>query len=443
MVRENNNIPTVSVFRFYANSRQILKNPLPFHINNFNKLGDTFQIKLGFGKPLIFSRDPQFAEYVLQRNHKNYKKSPIQTKDMAKYLGKGLLTSEGEHWRKQRKLIQPAFHKKQLEKLLETIKSAILFEIQKIKTEQPIDIFPIFNDLAFQTVVKSLFSSAINKSEINRLQHITEAAQKMLVRELRQPYLGWWFHWGGAIRKHQNLVTEARGILKKIVSDRRQRENREGDLLDMLLDARYEDGKAMEEEQLLDEILILFTAGHETTSNALTFTAELLARNPEVQEKIASEVMEAENTATDLMQVLKSCPYTQNVIEESMRLYPPAYFIDRKSVEDDYFEGKFVPKGSSVLFAIYEVHQHRKHWEKPETFIPQRFSENEKRPYFPFGAGPRKCIGNNFAMYEMILTIAEVIKQFKIDYKEESIKINPLITLKPKDAFLQFKKREL
>src|SRR5690606_2445730 len=123
-------------------------------------------------------RDASFAEYVLQKNQKNYTKSKIQTEDLVKYIGKGLLTSEGELWKKQRKLIQPAFHKKQLENLLESIKKAILTEYGKITSNKPIDVFPILNDLAFQTVVKSLFSSAANQEDINRLQYITEAAQK-------------------------------------------------------------------------------------------------------------------------------------------------------------------------------------------------------------------------------------------------------------------------
>ncbi|NJX17204.1 cytochrome P450, partial [Tamlana crocina] len=125
---------------------------------------------------------------------------------------------------------------------------------------------------------------------INRLQYITEAAQKMLVKELRQPYLGWYFKGFGKIKKHLDLTDEARQILKRLIEERKKSGERQDDLLDMLLEARYEDGTAMSEKQLIDEILILFTAGHETTSNALTFTSELLARNPEVQEKIASEV---------------------------------------------------------------------------------------------------------------------------------------------------------
>src|SRR5690606_11100964 len=273
----NKKIPSVSAFRFLIHSTQILKNPLPFHHKNFETKGDTFRLKLGFGNSVIFSRDAGFAQYALQKNQKNYTKSPIQTKDLSKYVGFGLLTSEGELWQKQRKLIQPAFHKKQLINLLETVQDAIKTELSKIEAGKPIDVFPIFNDLAFQTVVKSLFSSAVNQKEINKLQHITESAQKMLVKELRQPHLGWWFRLSGKIKKHISETEEARNILKNLVNERKKSAKREDDLLDMLLNARYEDGSCMEMEQLIDEILILFVAGHETTSNALTFTCELLA----------------------------------------------------------------------------------------------------------------------------------------------------------------------
>ncbi|HSP40429.1 MAG TPA: cytochrome P450 [Gillisia sp.] len=436
-------IPTVPLLKFYANALRILKNPLTFHRENFEKLGDTWRLNIGRGDPVVFSRDPGFAQYVLQKNHKNYTKTTIQTRDMAKYLGKGLLTSEGEHWKKQRRLIQPAFHKKQLVQILDSINSAIKTEIKKIEVNRFVDIFPVFNDLAFQTVVKSLFSSAVGDKEITRLQFITEAAQKMLVKELRQPYLNGWFLRKRNIQKHIDLTEEARVMLREIVVKRKSSGTRENDLLDMLLDARYEDGTAMEDEQLIDEILILFTAGHETTSNSLTFTAQLLARNPKSQDKIFSEIKKSQEETTSLFEFIQNCNYTRQVIEESMRLYPPAYFIDRVNIEEDEFDGKIVPKGTSLLFSMYEIHRHRDYWEDPETFKPERFEDTKKssNAYYPFGAGPRMCIGNNFAMYEMILAVAELVKKYEIFPPTHPIKIKPLITLKPEKAILKFELR--
>ena len=436
-------IPEVSLARFLKHSLDILKNPLPFHSDNFERLGNTFRLNISFTDSVLFSRDAGLLQHVLQKNQRNYTKSTIQTEDLAKYVGKGLLTAEGAHWQTQRKLIQPAFHKKQLILLLDNIKAAITAEILKIETNKDFDIFPVMNDLAFQTVAKSLFSSAINEEEINQVQHITEAAQQMLVRELRQPYLSWYFKASGKIEKHVALTREARVILKKLIVDRKKGEERFDDLLDMLLDARYEDGSAMEEEQLIDELLILFTAGHETTSNALTFATLLLAKHPEAQEKIYNEITSF--TTDDLMQSLKESPYTQAVIQESMRLYPPAYFIDRVNIEEDNFEEMTFPKGSNLLFSIYEIHKDPTFWAAPLQFKPERFIGVPKNKYsshyFPFGAGPRMCIGNNFAMYEMVMALQTLVSKFKIAHKKSEIEITPLITLKPKNAILQFEER--
>jgi len=208
-MNKSKDIPTVLLSQFIKHALEILKNPLPFHLNNFEKLGDTFRLKLGLKTRIFFSRDAAFAEYVLQKNQKNYTKSKIQTEDLAKYVGKGLLTSEGEHWRKQRKFIQPAFHKKQLEQLLDTVKNAILKEYERIEPDVAVNIFPILNDLLFQTVVKSLFSSAANQEDINQFRYIAEAGQRMMVEELRQPYLGWWFIASGKIEKHIAFTEEA------------------------------------------------------------------------------------------------------------------------------------------------------------------------------------------------------------------------------------------
>jgi hypothetical protein len=436
--------PQVSLLKFIKHSITILRNPLPFHKANFLKLGNSFRLNIGFKNSVVFSRDAELLSYVLQKNQKNYSKSPIQTKDLAKYIGKGLLTAEGEQWQKQRKLIQPAFHKSQLNLLLETIHTTIQKELDNVVLDKLSDIFPVFNDLAFQTVVKSLFSSEIKDEDIKKLQLATEVTQQMLVKELRQPYLGWWFNLSGKIKFHINLIDESRAILRRLVNQRKQSKVKQNDLLDMLLDARYEDGSEMEEAQLLDEILILFAAGHETTSNALTFTCELLARNAASQTKILEEVKRVKSESSDTMHWIKNATYTKMVIEESMRLFPPAYFMDRINKENDSFNGFEIPKGSNLLFSIYEIHRHPDFWENPEDFIPERFLEDKikfSKNYFPFGAGQRMCIGNNFAMYEMILAMLSLVERYKITEKKTPILIKPLITLKPFEAVLEFKSR--
>ena len=438
------NIPEVSLLNFIKHSLEILKNPLPFHSKNFKSKGDVFKLNIGTKADIYFCRDTALAQYVLQKNQKNYTKSRIQTIDLKKYIGEGLLTSEGEKWKKQRKMIQPAFHKKKLQNLINRMQSAIVSEFERIEINKTIDFFPILNDLAFQTVVKSLFTKAANIKDMERLQFVTEANQRMVIKELRQPYLIWWFKMSGTISKSLKLSQEARVLLKGIVEDRRNSGKRYDDLLDMLLETRYDDGKGMSEEQLIDEILIIFTAGHETTSSALAFTSQLLSKHPEWQDEIYEEFLDLGGDSVDLMERISKSKICQQVLEESMRLYPPAYFIDRVNIDTDNFNGMVFKPNSSLLFSVYEMHRHPDLWNKPKTFFPERFNEGSRQfssQFFPFGAGPRKCIGNNFAMFEMIIAITELIKNYKIYPEFETIDIDPLITLKPKNAFLRFEKR--
>ncbi len=438
-------IPEVPLHKFLKHSLEILKNPLPFHLKNFTQKGDIFKLNVGFNTKIYFCRDAALAQYVLQKNQKNFSKSKIQTKDLVKYVGEGLLTAEGEKWKKQRKMMQPAFHKKQLDYLLSGMQETIISEFKNIPVNKKVNVFPVLNDLAFQTVVKSLFTKAARPKDMKRLQFITEANQRMLVRELRQPYLAWWFKNGGVLNKHLKLAEEARVLLKRLVEDRKTSGKRYDDLLDMLLETRYDNGEGMTEAQLIDEILIIFTAGHETTSNALAFTFQLLAKHPEWQEKIFAEYQNLTAEGLDLMSRVSNSKICQQVLEESMRLFPPAYFIDRVNIKPDSFNGLTFEAGCSLLFSVYEIHRHPDLWENPLSFLPERFKEGSRpfsAQYFPFGAGPRKCIGNNFALFEMIIAVTELVKDYRIYPEFETIDITPLITLKPKNAFLRFEKRK-
>ena len=443
---KDHNIETVSFFKVIRNASRILKNPLPFHNENFEKYGDVFRVSLGFGNYVLFTRDAAFARHMLQKHHRKYHKSELQSKDLAKYIGEGLLTANGEKWLKQRRLIQPAFHKKKLEKLVVTIKEVVGEELSRIQPNTTIDVFPLMNDLAFKVVAKSLFSYSGTTDAISRLQHITETAQKFLIKEIRQPYKRWWFHLTGEVKKTLTLTQEARDILNSLIEERKKDKQRYDDLLDMLLDARYEDGSAMDNEQLIDEILILFTAGHETTSNALTFALMLLGKHPKIQDKVYQEVVGEEAVNLDPLQEITKYQYTKQCIEETMRLYPPAYFSDRLVIDDDQYKDLDLPKGTTVLISFFEIHKHKDFWEKPEQFKPERFDPTVDKKeyanqYFPFGAGPRMCIGNNFAMYEMVLAISQLVRTYKITPAFDHIEIKPLITLKPQNAYLTFTSR--
>lgn len=434
--------PVVSFFQFVKRGLEILKNPLPFHHDNFEKKGDTFLLSIGVQKKILFSRNPELLNYALRTNQKNYTKSEVQTVQVAKYIGRGLLTSEGEFWRTQRRLLQPTFHKKHIANLLQIMQKVIQEEVSKIPCNNPFAIEPFFGKLAFKVVAKSLFSGEIDETAVEQLQHLIETSQKMLVSELRQPYLKWWYFISGKSSENEKLVEDARTLLANLIQQRRASKIKKDDLLDLLLNAKYEDGSSMAEKQMIDEIMILLVAGHETTANALSFTCQLLGKNPQYQIRIQKENEAIQDL--DLMSVLQKQQVTKHVLEESMRLYPPAYFIDRKNLDKDEFKEYTIPSKTSLLFSVIEIHRHKNYWEKPEEFLPERFADVPNKYsniYFPFGAGPRMCIGNNFAMYEMQLIVRELIKKFVIQPLDTAIEIEPLITLKPKNAYLVFEER--
>lgn len=440
-----NKIHTISRFTILKNRKRILENPLPFHRENFEKYGDTFRIDLGKSSTWIFTRDAETIKHILQKNQKNYHKSDLQTKDLGKYIGQGLLTSNGEFWRVHRRMIQPTFHKKKLEGLMDIMYQAVQRELQEIKPNQEQDIFPLMGDLAFQVVAQSLFSADNLRDKIQELKAITMRIQEMLVKELRLPYLKWWFQMNGEIKKHLLLSGDACKLLNEIVQNRVDAEMEKDDLLDMLLGARYDDGTPMPRKQLIDEVMVLFTAGHETTANALSFTLLLLAKHPEIQEKLFQEANSIDFETGTVLEQIGKLSYTKQCIEEALRLYPPLFIIDRISMDSDTVNGQDFKKGTVWLMSFFELHRHSDFWTNPEVFDPERFAPENKKDfsnyYFPFGAGPRMCIGNNFAMFEMIMTVASAVKKYKMSSQDSKIEINPMLTLKPERALIRFDER--
>lgn len=434
----------VSIFRFLLNAESIRKNPIPFHKKYFDQFGDTFSLKIGKTKHVILSRDNEVAEYILQKNHKNYQKSELQTKFISKYLGKGLLTANGDFWLKQRRLIQPAFHKQKMNQLVQNMEFTIAAELQNLPEGNPVALFPIMNQLAFNVVAKSLFHISASEEKLNRLKLIILQVQEFLIKEIRLPYKAYWFKISGQIKKHQELALESDAIIKEIIEERIKSRTKQNDLLDMLLETRYEDsGEGMSTQQLIDEIKILFIAGHETSANAMTFTLHLLGNHPEIQQKVFEELMELQTD--DVVEQLQKMTYTNAVINESMRLYPPAWITDRENIEDATLLGYHIKEKTLIGVSFYELHRNPKYWENPSAFNPERFLGEQKKEsykyFYPFGAGPRMCIGLGFAMYEMSLVLSYIVKRYKITSRKKDIQINPLITLKPMGASVTFSKR--
>jgi cytochrome P450 len=438
--------PKLSIARFLLNAEGVRKNPIPYHKQYFEKFGDSFSIRIGSSKHIVLSRDNEIAQYILQKNQKNYYKSKFQSVYLSKYLGKGLLTVDGEFWLKQRRLIQPAFHKQKMNQLVENMEQIIVSELSNVVEGKTIDLFPVMSELAFNVVAKSLFQFSISDTKLNRIKFIIEKVQNFLIKEIRLPHKAWWFLISGQVKKHLRLAEENNEIIRQIIQERVTSDKRPNDLLNMLLETRYEDtGEGMSVKQLVDEIKILFIAGHETTANALTFTLHLLGNHPDVQQKILEEIVNIESETSNVVEQLQKMTYINAVLNESMRLYPPAWITDRENVEDDNLGEFNIKKGTLIGVSFYELHRNPKYWENPDEFIPERFLGEQKKQslqyFYPFGAGPRMCIGAGFAIYEMCLTLSYIIKRYRVESAKSDIQFNPLITLKPVGAEVLFSKR--
>lgn len=438
--------PKLSILRFFLDAEGVRRNPIPYHEKYFNNFGDSFSIKIGRSRHIILSRDNEVAQYILQKNQKNYHKSKFQSVYLSKYLGNGLLTVDGDFWLKQRRLIQPAFHKQKMNQLVENMRLTIISELDGLTENQKIDLFPVMSEVAFNVVAKSLFQFSIADEKLNRIKFIIEEVQNFLIKEIRLPHKAWWFSIIGQVKKHLELAEENNKIIQEIIEQRVSSKSEINDLLNMLLETRYEDtGEGMSVKQLIDEIKILFIAGHETTANALTFTLHLLGNSPDVQEKVFEEITKIELETDDVVEQLQKMTYTNAVLNESMRLYPPAWITDRQNVEDDTLAGFNIKKGTLIGVSFYELHRNPKYWENPNVFNPDRFLGEQKKQsmqyFYPFGAGPRMCIGAGFAIYEMCLAISYIVKKYKIISAGNAVNFNPLITLKPVGIEVTFSKR--
>ena len=415
-------------------------------INIFiKKYGDIFSLSLPFHRVMVVS-NPDFAKYVLLDNNKNYTKSLAY--DMLKMLlGNGLLTSEGEFWKKQRRLTQPAFHRKKLEGLTAMMVERAKQSAEKIEkyaqNGQHFDVLPEMNMLTLDIISKAIFSAGVDGKEDIVTRQIT-LLNEYTIEKINQPLrLPPQIPTPFNIRERKALDI-LNAVVEEIIDKRRKEGVSKDDLLSMLMDARDEDtGEAMDNKQLRDEVMTIFLAGNETSSNALTWTLYLLSQNPEAERKMIAEIDEKLNAGVVLsFGTVMEFHYVKQVIEESLRLYPPAYTVGRRTIEDDEIGDFSVPKGTNVLVPIIHFHRSPKYWNDPEKFDPDRFAP-EKRGnidrfvYFPFGAGPRVCIGNNFAMVEMLIILITFYRKFRFKLKEDFVvEMDPLVTLRPKNGML-------
>jgi cytochrome P450 len=439
-----------------------LRNPFDFTIKQTQLIGDFFMMPFLTRKIFIITNHDVVA-HILQKNQKNYVKSPAYHQ-LRLALGTGLVTSEGEFWRKQRRLVQPAFYKTQLEDLfrgMTVVAGKYMNELEeKAAGNEPLDMAKEMMAATARIVLKTLFSTE-NTADINEMYRVMMDSQDYLTYRTVKPYMIPFTHINGMHRKFKKDIGWFNGYIYNLIAERRNDPNPPNDLLSMLLSSIDEEtGETMSDKAVRDEAVTLFAAGHETSATMLSWALWLLSQHPDVVQKMRDEIdvvlacpTGAGPTGAGPMpgfEDLRKLTYTTQVIQEVMRLYPPGFAIGRQPIKADEILGVKIPTNGIMFISIAAMHRDSRYWECPMDFYPEHFEpEREKaRPklaYMPFGAGPRMCIGNHFALMEMQLLLALLVRQFDFEVVEgHPVEPEPLITLKPKYGILmRVRKREV
>ena len=433
------NLPVgYSFFQTALKSVEFLNNPIKFISKSMDIYSDSYTASLKRNKKIIITQNPDFINYILKENHKNYKKSKLSTESAARFFGKGLLFSNGDYWLRQRRLIQPAFHTEKLQRLNNIIIKSIDDFLITFPTGESIDICPIIHRLSFSILIKSLFDINLSSQIMDEISQIFSDLLGFLIKDTNQPFRRLIYPITGEKNETLKRAKRLREIIGEIVRERKSENKNYSDLLDMLLNSKYEDtGASLSEEQIIDELLIIIFAGHETTANTISWLLYLLSSNMEKLQKLTASL----NSISILETV--SNEYVKASINEAMRLYPAAWMTERVAIEDDQF-GKFsFPKNTIIIPFFFGLHRNKNLWDEALKFKPERFITDPKifksKNYFPFGAGPRMCIGNNFAMTEMSFFLYLFLNKFEINATGQIPEMKPLITLRPSKIILSIK----
>ncbi len=434
------NLPVgYSFFQTALKSVDFLSNPIKFISKSMDAYSDTYTASLKRNKKIIITQNPDFINYILKENHKNYKKSKLSTESAVRLFGKGLLFSNGDYWLRQRRLIQPAFHKEKLLGLNNIIIKSITDFLVTCPTGESIDICPIVHRLSFTILIKSLFDINLSSEIMDEISQIFSDLLDFLIKDTNQPFRRLLYPITG--EKNDTLIKakRLREIIGEIIRERKSENKNYSDLLDMLLYSKYEDtGASLSEEQIIDELVIIIFAGHETTANTLSWLLYLLSSNSEKLQKLT--------VSLNSISVIESVnnEYVKSSISEGMRLYPAAWMTERVAIDDDKFGEFSFPKNTIIIPFFFGLHRNKSLWEEELQFKPERFISNPKifksKNYFPFGAGPRMCIGNNFAMTEMSFFLHLFLNKFEIKATGQIPEMKPLITLRPSEIILSIKK---
>jgi cytochrome P450 len=382
---------------------------------------------------------PDHIKYVLQDNYGNYRRDADSFRLL---VGNGLIANEGDFWLRQRRLMQPAFHRRQIAALAATmvdVTTKLLARWQTFaQSGQPLDMVAEMMKLTTHIIVKTMFS-------VDGDEEIEAAARAMQIGQDYIYQLGW--DYLGENKPDEQpfraAIETLDHIIYRVIDERRQSNLEANDLLAMLLNARDEEtGQSMSEKQLRDEIVGIFGAGRDTTALALAWTWYLLATHPETESRLHAELATRLAGRLPTFEDLPHLPFTRQVFEEALRLYPPGWMTARMSLNEDKIGGYYIPANAEIFLSPYVTQRHPDFWDNPDDFDPDRFSpeRSANRPrfaYFPFGGGPRVCIGNNFAMVEAQLVIATIAQSYRLRLGPgQQVEPDVRITLQPRGLLM-------
>ncbi len=420
-----------------ANVFSLRRDRIGFLTKLAREYGDLAYFKLG-PQPVFLLNNPDYIRDVLITHNRNFMKGEGLQR-AKRLLGEGLLTSEGEFHLRQRRLAQPAFHRQRIAGYATTMIDYAARTRDEWRPGETRDVAREMMRLTLAIAGKTLFDADV-ESEAEEIGDALSQAMALfnnvtlpfsqLLERLPLP----------AVRRFQKARVRLDATIYRIIDERRRSGEDRGDLLSMLIQARDEegDGTGMTDEQLRDEAMTIFLAGHETTANALTWTWYLLSQNPEVESKFHAEIDDALNGRLPTAEDYPRLRYTEMVFAESMRLYPPAWIIGRRALNDYQIDRYRIPARSILLMSQYVMHHDERYFPDPFKFDPQRWTPEAKelRPqfsYFPFGGGPRLCIGENFAWMEGSLVMATIAQRWKMRMVQgHRVEMQPLVTLRPK-----------
>jgi cytochrome P450 len=432
-------IPGPSEWPWVGSISRIIQDPPGFFVELSQTYGPVARFSM-FGHDAVLVSDPALVREVLVERVDEFPKSPRDVALLRPYLGYGLLTNNGSSHRQRRKLVQPAFHHKRIQEYGEIM---VGYTQDMLAQWKDGDVRPIHDEmmrLTFFIVAKSLVKEDAAKMAAlaDTIGHAVRELQDVVDEDFEKPWVPpLWLPTPGNKRR-LNLQRTLHETIDTIIADRTTEglvEDR-GDLLSMLLLSKDEDGNTLNHEEVRDEVITILLAGHETTSNALTWTFYLLGQHPEVAAKLYAEVDSVLGGRAPTLADLPKLTYTQQVIKEAMRLYPPAWVINtRRVTEDTTLGGYALHRGTDLFISPFVMHRLPEYYEQPEEFRPERFTPEFEQSlprfaYMPFGGGPRVCIGNSFAMMEAQLVLATICSRFAVEALPGTVaELNPQVTL--------------